>query len=108
MLGSAGPYGLASADIMLNAFQTNPSTPSSSGYTNYSFQIASLLKANLNRTLRLRFAETDNVAPFQFGVDNVSLETSAVPEPSSLVTGGIGLLGFLVFWKRGRSAAKHS
>jgi len=53
----------------------------------------------VNRTLRLRFAEVDNVAPFQLGVDNVSLETSAVPEPACFVTAGFGVLGVLVLWK---------
>jgi hypothetical protein len=100
MLGTAGTFSLAGSDVLLNVFQTNTGTPSPSGYTSYSFQIASVLNTNLNRTLRLRFAETDNVAPFQLGVDNVSLDTSAVPEPSSLITEGLGLVGLLVFWKR--------
>jgi len=108
LLGSAGPFSVASSDILLNVFQTNPGGPTSSGYTSYSFQIASLLNANVNRTLRLRFAEADNVAQFQLGVDNVSLETSAVPEPSSLITGGIGLVGLLVFWSRGHRDSRRS
>src|SRR4051812_22353469 len=99
MLGTAGPFSLSSSDVLLNVFQTNQGTPSPSGYSSYSFQIASVLNANLNRTLRLRFAETDNVAPFQLGVDNVSLDTSAVPEPSLLITGAVGLVGLLAFWK---------
>jgi hypothetical protein len=106
--GSAGPFSLTSSDILLNVIQTNLGGPSSSGYTSYSFQIASLLNANVNRTLRLRFAETDNVAPFQVGVDNVSLETGAVPEPSSLITGGIGLVALLVFWSRRDRCARRS
>jgi len=36
----------------------------------------------LNTPLILRFAETDNVFTFQFGVDNVDIQEVAVPEPS--------------------------
>ena len=97
---SAGAFSLSSNDVLLNVFQTpSGSATLPSGYANYSFQIASVLNANVNRTLRLRFAEVDNVAPFQLGVDNVSLETSAVPEPASFVTAGFGVLGLLVLWK---------
>lgn len=102
MLGSASAFSVNASDILFNAFQTNPATTGGSGYTAYSVQIASLLNANLNRTLRLRFAETDNVAPFLFGVDNVSLDTSAAPEPSSLVMGGIGVLAGLGYSLRRR------
>jgi hypothetical protein len=100
LLSSAGAFSLSSNDVLLNVFQTpSGSATLPSGYANYSFQIASVLNANVNRTLRLRFAEVDNVAPFQLGVDNVSLETSAVPEPVSFVTAGLGVFGVLVLWK---------
>ena len=100
LLSSAGALSVSSSDVLLNVFQTpSGSATLPSGYANYSFQIASVLNANVNRTLRLRFAEVDNVAPFQLGVDNVSLETSTVPEPASFVTAGLGALAFLVLWK---------
>lgn len=43
-------------------------------------------------TYQIRFAETDNQLFFQQGVDNVSVTTSAVPEPGSmmLVLAGLG------------------
>lgn len=98
---SSGAFGVSSNDVLLNVFQTGPGSASlPSGYANYSFQIASLLNANVNRTLRLRFAEVDNVAPFQLGVDNVSLDTSTAPEPASFVSVGAGLLGVVALWKR--------
>jgi hypothetical protein len=62
-----------------------------SGYNSFSFDLSALFAANPGQTLRLRFAETDNIMPFQFGVDNVSLESAAVPEPASLVLLGTGL-----------------
>lgn len=100
LLSSSDTFSVSSSDVLLNVFQTGSgSSTAPSAYANYSFQIASLLNANANRTLRLRFAEVDNVAPFQLGVDNVSLETSAVPEPASFATAGIGVLGVVVLWK---------
>lgn len=78
------PFTLAPADIVLNLFQTQVGSPLVSGYTNFNFDLTSLFAANAGQTLRLRFAETDNINTFQFGVDNVSLETGVtVPEPGS-------------------------
>jgi len=53
------------------------------------------LQANQGQTLRLRFAEVDNVAPFNLGVDNVDI--NAVPEPSSwiMVCGAMVGLGLM-------------
>ena len=67
------------------------------------FDLTSLFAANAGQALRLRFAETDNLFTFQLGVDKVSLETSAataVPEPSSVLLFGTGLLGFLAIRRR--------
>jgi hypothetical protein len=109
LLSSGSTFSLSSSDVLLNVFQTSSgSVTLPSGYANYSFQIASLLNTNVNRTLRLRFAETDNVAPFQLGVDNVSLETSAAPEPSSLITAGIGALGLLFIWRNRQKKIRRS
>jgi len=99
LLSSGGAFSLASTDVLTNVFGTNPGSTFPSGYTNYSFQIAPVWNANLNRTLRLRFAEVDNVAAFQLGVDNVSLETSAVPEPASFVTAGFGIVAGAILWR---------
>ena len=64
---------------------------------NFAVDVSALTLSQAGQTLRLRFAEVDNVAPFQFGVDNVSLEVSAVPEPSSLTLMGIATFGLISY-----------
>src|SRR5262249_10368053 len=87
------PFSLASSDVLLNVYQTNVGDPLISGYNTLNRDLTSLFNANVGQTLRLRFAETDNLFTFQFGVDNVSLDTTTpVPEPSSLLFVGSGLL----------------
>jgi hypothetical protein len=83
----ADPFSVAPADVLLSVFQTGVGDPLVSGYTHHSVDITALLNANLNTPLTLRFAETDNVNIFQFGVDNVVLEATAVPDslPPSMV-----------------------
>lgn len=88
---SASPFSIAAADVLFNVYQTTPGSASGTSYSVRSANLGALLNANVGTTLRLRFAEVDNVGPFTLGVDNVSLETSAVPEPSSLLCGGLGL-----------------
>ena len=88
---SADPFSLATADVFQNLFQTATADPLVSGYTNFLIDISTLLQAHQGETLRLRFAETDNVNFFNFGVDDVSL-TTQVPEPSSLLL--MALYGF--------------
>ena len=80
--------------VLLNAFQTNPGDPLTSGYALHSVDVTSLLAANVGQTLRLRFAEVDNVSFLNFGVDDVRLTVgaTAVPEPASLLLATLGLL----------------
>ena len=59
--------------------------------------VSALILSQAGQTLRLRFAEVDNVAPFQLGVDNVSLDVAPVPEPSSLTLMGIGAFGLVSY-----------
>ncbi len=84
MTTTADPFSVASSDVLQNLFQTNPGDTLVSGYNNFVVDITALLQAHQGETLRLRFAEVDNVAPFNLGVDNVSTGTP-VPEPSTLL-----------------------
>jgi hypothetical protein len=81
------------SDVLLNVFQTDPGDPLVSGYDLISADITSLLNTHPNETLRLRFAEVDNVNFFNFGVDDVRFITAqALPEPGTLL---LALLAFL-------------
>jgi len=88
------PFSVAGADVLLNVFQTMPGDSFPLAYLAQSIDLSAFLGAHAGETLRLRFAEADNVGPFQLGVDNVSLTTEspqAVPEPASLLLIGTGL-----------------
>lgn len=98
LLGASDPFSLNPGDLLLNAFATLAGDPTLSGYQTVSIDITSLLNANLNTSLRLRFAEVDNVNFFNFGVDNVQIiirDPNEVPEPGSwlLLLAGFGAAG---------------
>lgn len=82
MWASADPFSLDASDILQALFETAPGDPLVSGYNHYTFDVTALLQAHAGATLRLRFAEVDNVAPFNFGVDRVSIApaTASVPD----------------------------
>ncbi len=89
---SADPFSVSVADVLMNLYQTAVGDPLVSGYTTITRDLTSFFGAHLGQTLRLRFAEVDNVNFFNVGVDRVTL---AVPEPASIsmVLLGLGLLG---------------
>ena len=101
LLASSDPFSVSASDVLLPAFQTDPGDPLVSGYTEHSIDVTALLNAHPNTTLRLRFAEVDNVNIFQFGVDDVRLgapPTQAVPEPATHLLALAALLG--IAWRR--------
>lgn len=79
---SADAFSVAGADVIQNLFQTTTSTPAVTGYTSFSIDITAALQGREGQTVRLRFAEADNVNFFNFGVDNVSVVV--IPAPSAL------------------------
>jgi hypothetical protein len=87
---AADPFSVAAADVFLNLYQTKPGDPLISGYNTITTDITALLAAHVGETVRLRFAEVDNVFSFQMGVDNVSIN-AVVPEPASTLLLGAAL-----------------
>jgi hypothetical protein len=90
MLPAADPFSVDPADVLLNLFQTNPGDPLVSGYNTYSADVTALLQAHQGQTLRLRFAQVDNVFTFNLGVDDVAIEV--VPEPSTWLLASAGVI----------------
>ncbi len=80
---SAGLFSVDGASVLQNLFQTTAQTPLVTGYNPFLIDITPLLQAHAGQTLRLRFAETDNINFFNLGVDNVSL--AIVPEPGTCI-----------------------
>lgn len=103
---ASDPFSLAAGDLLLNLFATGLTDPLVSGYNHFEIDITALLNANLNQSLRLRFAEVDNVNMFQFGVDNVVLDIGApgeVPEPAAWMLILAGLAAGTLARRRTRS-----
>jgi hypothetical protein len=98
--GGTDPFSVSAADVLFTAYQTQIADPLVSGYSTVTRDLTSVLAANPGATLRLRFAETDNVNFFQLGVDNVSLTVSPVPEPSALALVGGAVLVGLRYYRR--------
>lgn len=86
---TADPFSVAPMDVLLNLYQTKVGDSLISGYNTITTDISALLAAHAGETLRLRFAETDNVFTFQLGVDNVRIDP--IPEPASTLLLGAGL-----------------
>lgn len=92
---SAGsnPFSVASSDVFMTLFQTQPGSVSAPGYVSFAVDISPLLATHQGQTLRLRFAEVDNVSFFNLGVDAVSV--AAIPEPASALLSAVGVLALL-------------
>lgn len=89
----ADPFSVATADILMTLYRTQVGDPLVNGYFTVTSDIGALVAARTGETLRLRFAEVDNVGPFQLGVDNVRIEAGpeTVPEPASMLLAVIAL-----------------
>ena len=103
MKSGSDPFSVAAADVLQNLYQTQVVDPLVSGYTTITRDLSALFAAHAGETLRLRFAETDNLYIFQLGVDNVGFDDGTVPEPASTLLFGAGLLALLASRPRIRS-----
>jgi hypothetical protein len=89
------------AGVLLNLYQTNVGDPLVSGYTNISVDLTPFA----GQTVRLRIAEVDNTGNFAFGVDAVSvISTAPIPTLSDWALIGLGLavlvIGFVAVRRR--------
>ncbi|MBP8295829.1 MAG: hypothetical protein KAX84_06950 [Burkholderiales bacterium] len=73
LAAAAGTFSVAPGDVLLAVYQSQAGDPLVAGYASLSFDITALVNANLGNTLRLRFAQTDNLMQLQAGVDNISV-----------------------------------
>ena len=88
----ADPFSVAAADILLSLYASQAGDPLVSGYRSFSSDIGGVLGVHSGELLRLRFAETDDLAQMQLGVDNVAIgAVSAIPEPASTALLAVGL-----------------
>lgn len=86
------PFSVDPSDVLANLFITLPGDVPPDGYTTITRDLTSLMGSHAGQTLRLRFAETDNLGPLNLGVDNVRFDIgSTVPEPGSLLLVGAAL-----------------
>lgn len=103
-------FSVDAADVLLNIYQSSAGdTLISPAYVTITADITNIVNANLGIPLRIRFAETDNVAPLQFGVDNVSITSAdplppSIPEPGTLLLTA-GALAAAAWWRRRSCAA---
>jgi hypothetical protein len=96
------PDSTSPTDVLLNVFQTQPGDPLISGYVTQTVDVTALLQAHTHQVLRLRFAETNNLGIFYFGIDNVSLVV-ATPEPATFALAGFGCVGLVICSLRRRN-----
>lgn len=86
-------FSTAPADVLLNLFRTDAATPAVTGYNTFSFDLTALLVARAGQTLRLRFAQVDNVNVFNFGVDDVAVNAIPAPATAMLAAGTLAFAG---------------
>lgn len=96
----ADPFSMDPADILMSLYSTQVDDTLVSGYALVATDITALMATHAGQTLRLRFAETDNLAPLQMGVDDVKIQGQTVAEPASVAMAGLALAALA--WRRRR------
>ena len=84
--------------------------PLVAGYRTFATDVGALLGAHNGELLRLRFAETDNLAQLQLGVDNVAIGAAVtpIPEPTTAALLAVGLAAVLARRTRGARSDRRS
>jgi hypothetical protein len=98
---SSAVLSVSPSDVFQNIYQSQPGDPHVSGYTVQTVDVTALLASRAGQTLRLRFAEADNLGTLLFGIDQVSLVVT--PEPSACLLGAFALVGLTAAaWRKRR------
>lgn len=97
----ADPFSMDPSDILMSLYSTQVGDTLVSGYDLVATDITALMATHAGQMLRLRFAETDNLAPLQMGVDDVKIQGQTVAEPASVAMAGLALAALA--WRRRRS-----
>jgi len=97
LAAGAGAFSTLATDIVttLIAPMVDPQANNPNPFSNYLFDISSFVSTGT--TYQLRFAEVDTNLFLNMGVDNVSVSSQAVPEPSIvwLLGSGLALVGLV-------------
>lgn len=100
------PFSVDAADVLLTLYRAQVGDALVAGYFAVAADLGGLLAAHDGESLRLRFAETDNLEALQMGVDDVRFEAASVAAPGSalmLCTTALAALG--ASRRRSRAAA---
>ncbi len=106
----ADPFSVAAADVLLSLYLSQVGDPLVAGYRTFATDVGALLGAHNGELLRLRFAETDNLAQLQLGVDNVAIGAAVtpIPEPTTAALLAVGLAAVLARRSRGARSDRRS
>lgn len=101
MRPGSDPFSVDDDDVIFTILRTLAGDSARPIYLTPNFDVdADFLRGD---ALRLRFAQVNNQGGFQFGLDNVRVFATAIPEPAAIALVGIaGLLGLIRLFGRPR------
>ena len=102
LAAGAGPFDTG-ASVVANLLREGGGTPPNA-YTTFLLDITAFVGGG--GTFQLRFAESDNQGNFNFGLDNVSVLATPVPEPGTFGLLAAGLAAAVGSYRRRRAARR--
>jgi hypothetical protein len=99
ILRGTDPLSNNPSDVVLNTF-LGAGPDANNPWADFSFDVTGALNAAGAGTYTVRFAQVQCCYFQEMGVDNVSLDINAVPEPGSILLMGTGLLTMGAFARR--------
>jgi len=86
----ADPFSVLAADVLQTVYASAVGDTLLTGYNTITADVTALMSTFNGQTLRLRFAEVDNLNTLNMGVDNVAFNAT-VAEPASLLLAAAAL-----------------